>query len=169
MNKNIYDLVNSLISKHQTRDPFELCDFLGVTYVFKDLGSLQGLFSILAGKPVILSSNSLDEYRQRQVCAHELGHALLHADIAKERCLQEFEIFNMCDRVEYEANVFSAFLLIDFDEADELFMEENDIFVVSQTLGINVLLLNLGLAEMARLGYDVKAPLEFACTRLFGN
>lgn len=169
MNKRIYDLASDLVKKHQTRNPFDICDFLGITYIFKDLGSLQGLFTVLAGKPVILISQSLDKRRQLQVCAHELGHALLHADIAKERCLQEFEIFNMNDSIEYEANVFSAFLLVDYDEADELFLEENDIFAVSQILGINVLLLNLGLAEMARLGYDVKVPLEFASTRIFGN
>ena len=167
MNRYIYDLVNSLVARHQTRNPFELCDILGITYIFKDLGSLQGLFSFLAGKPVILISNTLDEHRQRQVCAHELGHALLHETIAKERCLQEFEIFNMNDRVEYEANVFSAFLLIDYDHADELFKEDNDVFAVSQILGVNVLMLNMGMLELSRLGYDIKAPLSPTNTRFY--
>lgn len=167
MNKGIYELANDLIQRHQTRDPFELCDFLGITYFLKDIGSLQGMFTYLNGKPVIFISNNIDRHRQKQVCAHELGHALLHSDIAKERCLQEFEIFNMNDVVEYEANTFSAFLLIDFDEADELFKEGSDIFTVSQILEINVLLLNLGLVEMNRLGYNIKVPDTFSSTRLY--
>lgn len=167
MNDSIYMLAKSLVKKHETRDPFEICSILGITYLFKDLGSLQGMYTILAGKPVILISNRLDKHRQRQVCAHELGHALMHTDIVSERCLQEFEIFNMNEPIEYEANVFSAFLLVDFDEADKYFKEGRDIFTVSQILEINVLLLNLGLTEMARLGYDIQAPLEFASTRIY--
>ena len=167
MYKGIYDLTNDLIDRHQTRDPFELCDFLGIKYFFKDIGSLQGMFTFLCEKPVIFISNRLDTYQQRQVCAHELGHALLHTSIAKERFLQEFELYNMNDVVEYEANAFSSFLLIDFDEAEELFKDGKDIYTVSQILEVNVVLLVLGLIEMNRMGYDFKVPDTFLNTRIY--
>ncbi len=148
----IYDLVEQLVSKYNTRDPFELCDCLGITYYITDLGKLQGVFGIICDTPVIFVSKDIDERTQLLVGAHELGHALLHSDIAKDQHLREFEVFNMNTKVEYQANVFAAHLLFDEDEIDELFREGRDIYAVSQMLGINDNLLNLKLALMKEAG-----------------
>jgi len=116
----IYDMVQELIEKYSTRDPYELCDALGIMYRIADLGSLKGFFTLVAGEPVIIISKDIDEHQQREVCAHELGHALLHMDIAKEECLHEFEVFNMRDKTEAAANLFAAHLLIDEEQADSM-------------------------------------------------
>lgn len=150
----IYDLAEELVSKYKTRDPFELCDYLGITYYYTDLGKLQGVFGIVCNTPVIFVSDKIDRRAQILVCAHELGHALLHTEIAKDQYLREFEVFNMNTKVEYQANVFAAHLLFDEDELDELFHEGRDIYSVSQMLGINVNLLNLKLALMKEAGYN---------------
>ena len=84
----IYDMVQELIEKYSTRDPYELCDTLGIMYRIADLGSLKGFFTLVAGEPVIIISKDIDEHQQREVCAHELGHALLHMDIAKEEFME---------------------------------------------------------------------------------
>jgi len=154
----IYDTVHNLILKFKTRDPFELCEYLGIRYFKADLGSQQGVFGIIDNTPVIFVSSAIDKRTQMLVCAHELGHALLHYDIAKEKCLREFEMFNMNTKVEYQANTFAAHLLLDEDEIDELFCEGRDIYSVSQLLEINVNLLNLKLALMKEAGYKNYAP-----------
>ena len=149
----IYDMVQDLIEKYHTRDPYELCDILGIIYRIDDLGSLKGIFSLLAGEPVIIISKDIDEHMQRQVCAHELGHALLHMDIAKEECLHEFDIYNMRDKVEAAANLFAAHLLIDEEQADSMLQDGYDVFHVAAVLGVSMPLLNLKLLEMSAMGY----------------
>ncbi len=150
----IYDMVQELIEKYSTRDPYELCDTLGIMYRIADLGSLKGFFTLVAGEPVIIISKDIDEHQQREVCAHELGHALLHMDIAKEECLHEFEVFNMRDKTEAAANLFAAHLLIDEEQADSMLQDGYDVFHVAAVLEVSVPLLNIKLLEMSTMGYD---------------
>lgn len=149
----IYDLVKRTVSDNGTSDPFELCDALGITCMVEDMGGLTGLFAFIADEPVIIISSCIGKEEQLLACAHEIGHFLLHPDIASERCLKEFEIFNMKDKVEYEANIFAAHLLIDDDELLRLLHEGRDVFEVSMILGVNPNLLNIKLIEMNGMGY----------------
>ncbi|MBR5753617.1 MAG: ImmA/IrrE family metallo-endopeptidase, partial [Clostridia bacterium] len=52
---------------------------------------------------------------QRIVCAHELGHHLLHRDLAEQILFNEYELYRMETKVEREANLFACFLLIPDD------------------------------------------------------
>ena len=152
--KDIYDLVQTVISEHGTRDPFDICADLNILLIITDLDSLQGMLAFIDGVPVILISSKIDERQQRIVCAHELGHFFLHSEIVKEKCLREFEIFNMCDKIEYEANVFACHLLIDEDEMLEHFSDGYTAFEVAMMLGYNVDLLSLKMNEMNGWGYN---------------
>ena len=89
----------------------------------------------------------------------------LHADIAKEKCLQEFEIFDMKDRTEYEANTFAAHLLIDDEELIDLLKSGRDCFSVAMILTVNPNLLNIKLSDMNRMGYSF--PTSWGSSRLF--
>lgn len=89
----------------------------------------------------------------------------LHADIAKEKCLQEFEIFDMRDRTEYEANTFAAHLLIDDEELIDLLKSGRDCFSVAMILTVNPNLLNIKLSDTNRMGYSF--PTSWGSSRLF--
>ena len=149
----IYDLVNSTIKEHGTRDPFELCRCLGVVCSIDYLGSLSGLFTYIDDSPVIIISRDLGREEARLACAHELGHYFLHSAIAKEQVLKEFEIFNMKDKVEYDANIFAAHLLIDDDEVLGLLRSGMDVFRTATELRVNPNLLNIKLSEFNTMGY----------------
>ena len=151
---NIYKIVSELVSKYRTCDPFELAEELGVMILYYDLGSLNGMFRFIEGQPVILLNCRLDEIMLRIVCAHELGHFVLHSAIAKEACLREFHIFNMRDKTEYEANVFAANLLIDEDEMIEILKEGRSAYEAAMMLRTEPNLLNIKLADMNTMGYN---------------
>lgn len=149
----IYELANKITEEHGTRDPFVICRERGVNCFIDDLGGLSGLFTYIGDDPLILISDSLCDEDRRLACAHELGHFLLHSSIAKENALKEFEIFNMKDRVEYDANIFAAHLLIDEDEALSLLCEGCDVFRTATELRVNPNLLNIKLSELNSMGH----------------
>ena len=148
----IYKQVAQIVREYGTSDPFELCDALDITLMREPLGSLSGLFSFIADEPVIFVSPVLNREDSLMTCAHELGHFFLHSDIAKENCLKEFEIFNMKDKVEYEANIFAAHLLISDDELNSLLKEGHDAFETAMLLHVNPNLLNIKLTELNSMG-----------------
>ena len=83
---------------------------------------------------------------KRIVCAHELGHALLHRTVSSPQF--DFEIFNITNSTEYEANLFAANLLLDEDDIESLIIDGYDIVQIARSLGTNVNLLLLKLQQM---------------------
>ena len=112
----IQTVAHELIKKYDTRDPFELCKAIGVEVFYADLGSLKGMYKYLKKNRFAVINERLDSYSKTLVCAHELGHDILHQDLAKRVCLQEFMLYDMKSRPEYEANLFAVSLL--FNESD---------------------------------------------------
>ena len=92
------------------------------------------------------------------VCGHEIGHDLLHRHLAGEGGLKEFQLFDMTDITEYEANAVNAHLLIDEDEMVNLFRQGYDIAQAASILRVNINLLLIKVQEMNRLGMDFKLP-----------
>lgn len=137
-----------------TRDPFEIAESLGIFVKETDIGRQQGFFRYIDGVPCIFLSSRLNVFQRLIVCAHELGHFFLHSEIAKEKVLREFGMFNMKTLVENEANVFAAELLIDEEELLEKFEEGYTVFQAASALGYNTDLLYIKLKEMNKRGYD---------------
>lgn len=60
----------------------------------------------------------------------------------------EFELFNITDTTEYEANLFVANLLLDEDAIGSLIQDGYDVVQIARSLGTNVNLLLLKLQQM---------------------
>lgn len=75
---DIKRLVNSLVRKHKTRDPFEIVENLNAIVVFHPLQGVRGFYQYFQRNNIIYIDKTLSEHEQRLVCAHELGHMLLH-------------------------------------------------------------------------------------------
>ena len=69
------------------------------------------MYKIIKRNRVIFINSNLPEYLQKIVCAHELGHDILHRHLAKNVALQEFMLYDMTSRPEYEANMVAADIL----------------------------------------------------------
>nr|DAW30966.1 MAG TPA: IrrE protein [Caudoviricetes sp.] len=72
------------------------------------------MYKYIKKNKLILINSSLSEQEQKYVLAHELGHAVLHT---KSSCFCYGLNVNTYKK-EYEANIFSAELLINCDEKD---------------------------------------------------
>jgi len=92
-------------------------------------------------------------------CAHELGHILLHRELLSGQVpLLEYELFDIQNTAEYEANVFAAELLIDEAELSELIGQEADLVAMASSLNVNVNLLLIRLIELRRAGREFRLP-----------
>ena len=152
-------LTADLIREYGTRDPFQIAFLMDVAVKFINTRRQKGLCAVFDGYPFIFINQNLSEQMQRMTCAHELGHILLHKDIlAGNVPLLEYELFDIRNSTEYEANVFAADLLIDEAELNELVMEGGDVVSIASALDINVNLLLIKLIEMRRDGKELQVP-----------
>ena len=103
----------------------------------------------------IFLNSRLDEDWLPMVLAHEIGHDQLHRELAKTG-LQEFELFRMSSRTEYEANAFASHLLLDNDEVYRLVRAGEDMETISKRLRCNINLMLIKMREMVALGYDLR-------------
>ena len=101
LDKRVFTLPKSLIRKYHTRDPFEIAEALGIEVVMcPEFKRQKGVFTVILRNCLILINANLSEEMQRIVCAHELGHALLHRKMATASGgLMEFELFDINDQL----------------------------------------------------------------------
>ncbi len=136
----IKKVVASLVRKHGTNNPFKLCVLLNIAVLYNDLGSVRGIYQYKYRKKIIHINQNLPEIDRRQVCAHELGHAILHRRV--NTIFLDFYTMLLSDKLEIEANRFAAELLIsDSDLEDPIFYEGLHIKQVAAALEVSELLL----------------------------
>ena len=106
---DIKNLVNRYVRKYGTRDPFRLAEHLNICVQIGSLGC-AGCYMFLKNHRYIFLDQDLEEWEQRQVMAHELGHAIMHR---KLNCyfIRNKTFFSQ-SKIEKEANLFAAELLI---------------------------------------------------------
>lgn len=75
---NIKRLVDSLVRKYNTRNPFEIISHLNVIVVFYPLHGVKGFYQYFQRNNIIYIDEALSENEKKFVCAHELGHMFLH-------------------------------------------------------------------------------------------
>lgn len=112
--KNIPRVVRRLIKRYGTKNPYNLCKYLGIVIIYKDLGETKGFFKKILKKKVIFLNEKLDEFSAKVVLAHELGHAILHSS-TDFQFLCSYSLLPKTSIWENEANKFAAELLIEDD------------------------------------------------------
>lgn len=114
---DIKKIVNSLVKKHKTRNPFELIKGMNVILVFVSLQGVRGFYQYFQRNNIIYIDDSLPKHEQLHVCAHELGHMLLHKK-ANALFMDTYTGFNTT-KYEKEADLFAMELLV----SDEMILE----------------------------------------------
>ncbi|MCS1393007.1 ImmA/IrrE family metallo-endopeptidase [Lysinibacillus boronitolerans] len=135
-------IIEQLVKKYGTNNPFKLADLLGIVIVFEPLGSIQGYYSRSHRTKVVHINENLPYNTQLLTCAHELGHAILHPE-ENTAFLKKNTLFST-DKIEIEANTFAVELLL----PDELFEDQNiyscfTIYDAIEEKGVPVELLSL--------------------------
>lgn len=110
--------VLNLIVKYGTKNPFKLAKKLNIEILIEDLGEVRGLFKKVLKRKFIFINSKLSEFDKILVCAHELGHAILHSSSNYQFLIDNTRILRK-SRLEDEANLFASYLLIPDDEVFE--------------------------------------------------
>ena len=150
--------VDKLSRKYWTRDPYELCDALGVQIRLKDLGTdIKAYYFYLSRIRSIVLNQRVSEPIRRILVAHELGHDQLHKQMAMLKGFQEVELFDMARPAEYEANIFAAELLIEDKVLLEL-LNDRAFFDAARELYVPAALLDFKLRVLRHKGYRYIEP-----------
>lgn len=122
--KYLPDKITKLLKTHNTNDPFELGRSLGIVIIFLDLGDTYGFYRCYKRVKTIVINSELTEWLKRYVCAHELGHAILHSDL--NTAFLKKNTFYSIGKIEREANEFAVNLLL-YDKSLEDYETKFDI------------------------------------------
>ncbi|MGO5065560.1 MULTISPECIES: ImmA/IrrE family metallo-endopeptidase [unclassified Clostridium] len=109
----IKHIVEGLNDLYETKNPFELCECLNIKIMRSNLGSeIKGFFQKSPnGFEIIHLNTNLTREEEKYICAHELGHALLHTDMSLQFFIDnKLQIKN---KYEIQADKFAAELLIE--------------------------------------------------------
>ena len=155
----IHKEVQRLVRWSGTRDPFQISKALGIHVIFNnDFSTLKGMYKIIQRSRFIFINGNLNSNDKKTVCAHELGHDRFHRQFAKSGVLQEFMLYDMRTRPEYEANIFASELLIPNDDIFELIEEGRDVYQIACELGQDMNLVLIKIDELRKQGYDISVP-----------
>ena len=153
----LYRLGEELVANANSRDPFQIADEIGLQIqMVKDFTVLKGVYMILHEVPWAFINDNLDDQMKRIVCAHEIGHHLLHQDLVRQTMLQEFSLFDRKNRPEYEANVIAAEILLpDTEVLGMIYDCGYDAFQIAQCTGSDVNLVALKCDILVDKGFDL--------------
>lgn len=113
-------LAEKLATKYDTRDPFKIAKYLDYIVIQTPLIGIRGFYDHKKRNHFIYIDSELDEWQRRFVCAHELGHSLLHRGL--NRIFLDTKTHLKTNCYEQEANEFAVELLIS-DSQLEPFLE----------------------------------------------
>ena len=156
--KELCAVGEDLVRRFRTRDPFAIAEGLGIEVLFRDdFGPLKGMYRVIKRNRFIFINASLSEVMQRIVCAHELAHDQLHRHLATSGSLQEFMLYDMSTKPEYEANVVAAEILLDTDDLLE-YVYDYDYTAqqIAAAMDTDVNLVALKIAHLAHSGMDLR-------------
>ena len=78
MKQDIKGTVEQLCKKYGTRSPFEIARQRRILIQYEPLGTVRGYYNTAYKQKIIHINSDLDGDQQFLVCAHELGHSVLH-------------------------------------------------------------------------------------------
>ena len=116
MKQKIRGIVNYYVRRYDTRDPFEIAKILNVIVHVGNIGNQYGCYMYLKRHRCIFLSEDLTPLEREFVMAHELAHAIMHR---KQNCYFLMNSTMLNSKIEREANVFAAELLITDDRKYE--------------------------------------------------
>ncbi len=146
-----------LRQRFRTSNPFTVCEGLGINVRLADLGGLKGFYKYYMKNRFIVINSNICEKLQKMVCAHELGHDILHRDIAKQINFWETTLWDMSGKVELEANIFASELLIDDEDILNIADDCLSVEKLASLLGVDENIVKLKVCIMKEKGYNVNA------------
>lgn len=157
----IFKQMEKLAAKYGTRDPFELLECVNVVVNETDrYKRLKGYCFLSCRTFYVMINSFLPEEEKRIVAAHELGHIVLHKQQLQMAPMQDLELYNMTDTTEYEANLFSANLLVSDEEMEQAAQDpELNYFGICSSLYVSPELMSFKLFSLIQRGQAYNMPM----------
>ena len=153
--------VRALKKEHNTRDPFAICEDLGIMVIPQNFGraenAIKGFYLECKRIKTITVNADLPEVIQRIIVAHELGHARLHRSTGL-RAFHDVALFDESAIMEKEANLFAAEFLMDDAEVVEILNGDTTFFNAASILKVPPELLDFKFRVMKWKGYKLVEP-----------
>lgn len=127
-------IAESLVRKYGTRDPFRIAGELGYVVIRVPLQGIRGFCQRMKRRHVIYIDSELPDHDARFVCAHEIGHVLMHRGY--NRIFMDTNTYFPINRQEIEASRFAVDLL--YDDADLQFFLEYPVQLAADHMGVSV-------------------------------
>ena len=153
----IYKKAELLIRKSGTNNVLQIANNLGIKLYYENYEKLLGMYTCRWKHRIIFLNNNLEDYMLQMVLAHEIGHDILHRDLASEG-LKEFTLFNLKNITEYEANAFAAHILLKNEDILTLARDGYDVAQIASALNSHINLLLIKMQEMNKMGFDFNVP-----------
>lgn len=139
----IKEKVNQLKERYKTDCPFQLAEHLKVHVMYHNLHpEINGYYKYDRRNQYIVINHNLGLNQQRVVCAHEVGHAILHPKVNTP--FMNNNTFLSVRKIEREANRFAAELLI----PDDSFKDNETIFAIASIHNVPIELVELKCKEL---------------------
>lgn len=151
----ILEKAKSVLEEFGGRDVFETAENAGVNVWFRVLGNLKGFYIFENNCRYIVINEELDEATKSVVCAHELGHDMLHRKLSVGG-IRENTLFLANNKTEREANLFASEILISDDDILSALSECDSIKRLSAQLGLPSELIQYKLEAMNFKGHNFK-------------
>ena len=151
--ERIAALSDELCETYGTRNPFHLADAMGLRVVAcKDFQKLEGMYKVILNQRFVFLNGNLPRRKAALVLAHELGHDVLHREMAENSIVQDHFILDMRLAPEYEANLFAANLLYSDETVLSLLSEGKSVSEIGSLLGAPESLLELKIRILREKG-----------------
>lgn len=142
---NIKSLVNKIVKKYGTRDPFKIANGLDVILLTVPLKDVNGFYQYYKRNYIIYLNENLDKNERRIILAHELGHLFLHKK-TNAIFMSYYTAFSK-SKLEKQADIFASELLISDSDIMELkdFTREQ----IANSLGVDIEYVNNKIDNLA--------------------
>ena len=138
----IREKVSQLKQTFKTDCPYEMAEYLNIHVLHHDLHfEIRGYYKYDRRNQFIVINSNLGEDYRRVVCAHELGHAVLHKKVNTPFMRQN--TFLSVEKIEREANRFAAHLLISDEILLDYIQDQKSIYNIASLHKVPVELVEL--------------------------
>lgn len=163
----IVKIVNKLIDRCGTRDPYKVAKELGINVIYRNFDKQRGAYKVILKNRFVFLKNGMHPVVEQIVLWHEIGHDVLHRQEAVAvGGFKEFNIFDMREnRMEYEANIFASQASLPDDTILEYIENGYDIQQIARAMCSDINLIALKVDTL--IAQTVLTDLEYAFENCF--
>ena len=144
-----------IIRRAGSREPDRIIKELGITVIKAPFKKQKGVYKIIERNRYIFLKEDLDPVMRGIVLLHEVGHDTLHRKEAS--IFQEFDLFDMkTNRMEYEANLFAAEIMLPDEEILEYIYQGYDAEKIARAMYSDINLVALKVSELRTRNYPFR-------------